>query len=270
MDCPKARNVGGVGGVLTMGHEEAMNNPTVITSTFLLNNSYARVLLDSGAKKRFVSHKFKHLLKQNPQSLNDTFTVEMANGKVESTNNIYIGCTLTLNNHSFQIDLMLVTIKISDVIIGMDWLIPHHVDIMCHEKVVHLNLPSSQTLIIYGDKPSLNLQIISCVKAQKYLRKEYYAFLARVVNEKQEVKDIKDIPEVCKFPDIFPKGLPGVPLELQVEFRIDLIPRATPVAKSPYRLALAEMQELSSQLNELLSKGFIRPSFSPWEHRSCS
>ena len=100
--------------------------------------------------------------------------------------------------------------------------------------------------------------------AQKYLRKEYHAFFAHVVDKNQGVKDIKNISEVCNFSDVFPEDLPGVPLARQVEFRIDLVPGATPVAKAPYRLAPAEMHELSSQLSELLSKGFIRPSFSPW------
>ena len=95
-------------------------------------------------------------------------------------------------------------------------------------------------------------------------REEYHAFLAHVVDKKQETKDLKDILEVCNFPDVFPEDLPGEPLTRQVEFRIDLVPGATPVAKAPYCLAPAEMQELSSQLNEFLSKGFIRPSFSPW------
>ncbi|KAL7593406.1 hypothetical protein Lser_V15G33883 [Lactuca serriola] len=245
-DCPKARNVGGVGIVLTMGHEEAVNDPTMVTGTVLLNNSYACILFDSGAEKSFMSHKFKHLLKQNPQSLKDTFTIEMENGKAESTNDIYIGCTLTLNNYSFQIDLMLVTIKSFDVIIGMDWLSPHHANILCYKKSIHLNIPSNENLVIYGDKPVKNLQIISRVKAQKYLRKEYYTFLAYVVDKKQDVKAIKDIPKVCNFLDIFPEDLLGVPPERQAEFRTDLIPGATPVAKSPYRLALTEKQELSS------------------------
>ena len=187
----------------------------------------------------------------------------MANGRTESTNDMYVGCMLDLHEHSFQIDLMSITIRRFDVIIGMDWLSLHHVDILCHERFVRLNLPSGETFVIYGDKPGTNLQIISCVKAQKYLRKEYHAFLAHVVDKEKETKDIKDIPEVCDFPDVFPEDLPGVPPERQVEFRIDLIPGATPVAKSSYRLSPVNMQELSSQLNELLNKGFIRPSFSP-------
>ena len=118
--------------------------------------------------------------------------------------------------------------------------------------------------MIYGDKPGTSLRIISSIQAQKYLRKEYRTFLAHIVDTSQKVKDPKDIPVVCDFPDVFPEDLPGLPPKCQVEFRIDLVPGATPVAKSPYRLAPAEMQELSGQLNELLSKGFIRPSFSPW------
>ena len=123
----------------------------------------------------------------------------------------------------------------------MDWLSPNHADILCFEKAIRLNLPTGQTLIIYGDKLSSNLRIISFIKAQKLLRKECHAFLAHVINEKQEVKDFASIPEVCNFPDVFPKELPGIPPERQVEFRIDLIPGATPVAKPPYRLAPTEM-----------------------------
>ncbi|CAH1450892.1 unnamed protein product [Lactuca virosa] len=188
----------------------------------------------------------------------------MANGKTETTKDVYVGCTLTLNNHSFQINLMPVNIRSFDVIIDMDWLSPHHANILCREKAVRLHLSDHETLMIYGDKTVVNLRLISCIKAQKYLHKKNYAFLAHVMNKTKEEVDIKDIPVACDFPDVFPEDLPGIPPERQVEFRIDLVPGATLIAKSPYRLAPAEMQELSSQLSELLDKGFIRPSFSPW------
>ena len=194
-----------------MGHEEAMRYHTVVTGTFLVNNSYACILFDSGVEKSFVSHQFKQLLKQKPQSVNETFTVEMTNGKTEHTKDIFIGCTLTLNNHSFQIDLMSVTISSFYVIVGIHWLSPHHAEILCYKKVVHLHLTNNKTLFIYGDKPEMNLEIISCIKAWKYLRKEYHAFLAHLVDEKQERKDIKDIPEFCNFPDVFLEDLSGIP-----------------------------------------------------------
>ncbi|GJR08497.1 putative reverse transcriptase domain-containing protein, partial [Tanacetum coccineum] len=93
-------------------------------------------------------------------------------------------------------------------------------------------------------------------------------FLANVTTketeDKSEKKQLKDIPIVRDFPDVFPKDLPGLPPTREVEFQIDLIPGATPVARAPYRLAPSEMKELSEQLKELSDKGFIRPSSSPW------
>ena len=96
-------------------------------------------------------------------------------------------------------------------------------------------------MIIYGDKSGQNLKLISCTKAQKYLHKKYYAFLAHVVDTKSKTKEIKDIPHVCNYPDVFPEDLPGLPPSRSVEFRTDLIPGANPVARSPYRLAPSEM-----------------------------
>ncbi|GKB96710.1 putative reverse transcriptase domain-containing protein, partial [Tanacetum coccineum] len=75
---------------------------------------------------------------------------------------------------------------------------------------------------------------------------------------------LSDISVVREFEDVFPVDLSGLPPQRQVEFHIDLVPGATPIAKSPYRLAPSEMQELSGQLQELQDKGFIRPSHSPW------
>ena len=152
-----------------MGQEESVADPTVVTGTFLLDNSYACILFDSGAERSFVSHSFKHLIKCKSQPLTETFTVKMANRKKESTNDIFIGCTLTLDNYSFFIDLMPMSIKSFDVIIGMDWLSSNHADILCFEKAICLNLPSGETLMIYGDKLSSNLRIISCIKAQKFM-----------------------------------------------------------------------------------------------------
>ncbi|GJR07399.1 putative reverse transcriptase domain-containing protein [Tanacetum coccineum] len=93
-------------------------------------------------------------------------------------------------------------------------------------------------------------------------------FLAHVtikeVKDKSEKKRLEDVPIVRDFPEVFPEDLPGLSSTRQVEFQIDLILGATPVARAPYRLAPFEMKELSEQLKELSDKGFIRPSSSPW------
>ncbi|GJW60808.1 hypothetical protein Tco_0110143 [Tanacetum coccineum] len=83
-------------------------------------------------------------------------------------------------------------------------------------------------------------------------------------------KRLEDVPVIQDFPEVFPEDLPGLPPPRQVEFGIDLIPGAAPMARAPYRFAPTEMKELSKQLQELLEKGFIRPSSSPWGSSICS
>ncbi|GJY86787.1 reverse transcriptase domain-containing protein [Tanacetum coccineum] len=124
--------------------------------------------------------------------------------------------------------------KMEEAITMTQKLIKHyHAKILCDEKVVHIPI-NGETLII------------------------------RVMEKKSDEKKLEDIPVVKEFPDVFPEDLPGLPPVRQVEFQIDLIPGAAPVARTPYRLAPSEMQELSNQLQELTDRGFIRPSTSPW------
>ncbi|GKB40504.1 putative reverse transcriptase domain-containing protein [Tanacetum coccineum] len=112
------------------------------------------------------------------------------------------------------------------------------------------------------------LAVISYSKAQEYVAKGCQVFLAQISakkeEDKSEGKQIEDVPIVRDFPEVFPEDLPGLPPTRPVEFQIDLIPGAAPVARAPYRLAPSEMKELSEQLQELSDKGFIRPSSSPW------
>ena len=75
---------------------------------------------------------------------------------------------------------------------------------------------------------------------------------------------IEDIPVVSEFPDVFPEELPGLPPTREIDFTIDLLPGTAPISQAPYRMAPAELKELKTQLQELVDKGFIRPSMSPW------
>ncbi|GKF93183.1 hypothetical protein Tco_0279902, partial [Tanacetum coccineum] len=87
---------------------------------------------------------------------------------------------------------------------------------------------------------------------------------AKKAEDKSKDKRLKYVPIIRDFPKVLPEGLPSIPPTQQLEFQIDLIPSATPVARAPYRLAPSEMKELSDQLQEISDKGFIRPSSLPW------
>jgi hypothetical protein len=97
----------------------------------------------------------------------------------------------------------------------------------------------------------------------KLLRSGCSGYLACVTEEKLG-RRIEEIPIIKEFVDVFLEELPGIPPDREIEFTIDLLPDIAPISKAPYRMAPLELKELKDQLQELLDKGFIRPSVSPW------
>ncbi|GJX53842.1 reverse transcriptase domain-containing protein [Tanacetum coccineum] len=255
-------NINAQGRAYMLRDKNAQQDPNVVTGMFLLNQHLVRVLFDSGADRSFISLSLASMLNIPSITINTLYNIEMADGNLVTTNTIIKGCTLTLLNQPFEIDLMPIKLGSFDVVIGMDWLSKYHAKILCDEKVVHIPV-DGETLIIRGDRSKTRLNLISCIKTEKYIS-HCQVFMIQVMEKKADEKRLEDIPVVKEFPDVFPEDLPGIPPVRQVEFQIDLIPGAAPIARTPYRLAPSEMQELSNQLQELTDRGFIRPSTSPW------
>ncbi|GJR34686.1 putative reverse transcriptase domain-containing protein [Tanacetum coccineum] len=261
--CRKTTNNNAQGRAYILRDRNAHQDPNVVTGMFLLNQHLARVLFDSRADKSFISISLASMLNIPPITIDTFYDIEMADENLVSTNTVIQGCTLTLLNQPFKIDLMPIKLGSFDIVIGMDWLSKYHARIICDEKVVHIPI-NGETLIIRGNQSKTRLNLISCIKTERYISRGCQVFVIQVMEKKSDEKRLEDIPVVREFPEVFPEDLPGLPPVRQVEFQIDLIPGTTPVARAPYRLAPSEMQELSNQLQELSDRGFIRPSTSPW------
>ena len=107
-------------------------------------------------------------------------------------------------------------------------------------------------------------RFISCLKAQNLISKVYLYHIVHVRDVDADIPFLESVSIVNEFLDVFPEDLPGIPLKREIDFRIDLLPDTNPISIPPYRMAPAELKELKEQLKDLLDKGFIRPSKSPW------
>nr|GFA07644.1 putative reverse transcriptase domain-containing protein [Tanacetum cinerariifolium] len=230
----KARNKNGIGEArgkeYVLGGGDANIDLNVVKGTFLLNIHYSFVLYDSDADESFVSTTFSTLIDVTPDSLDVSYAVELADGRISETNTILNGYTLGLLGHPFNIDLMLVELGSFDVIIGMDWLANHHAVIVYDEKIVQIPY-GDEVLIVQVDRggkgEKSKLSIISCTKTQKCIKRGCPIFLAQVTKketeDKSEKKQLEDVPTVRDFPEVFPEDLPGLPPTQKVEFQIDLV-----------------------------------------------
>ncbi|GJY66003.1 putative nucleotidyltransferase, ribonuclease H [Tanacetum coccineum] len=204
--CPEKKKLDGrnaSGHVYAVKNVDQAQGPNVVTGTFLLNNRYFNMLFDSGSDKSFINASLIHLFDNEPERISASYEVELADGRIASTNTVLKGCTLNLVNHLFKIDLMPIELGAFDVIIGMDWLADNDAVIICGKKEVHIPIKNRTSHLLL----SLTLRM-------------------RRRNLRNDSEDDR--------------------------------------CRAPYRLAPSEMKELSEQLKELLEKGFIRPSSSPW------
>nr|GEX14994.1 reverse transcriptase domain-containing protein [Tanacetum cinerariifolium] len=278
-DCLKLRNqnhgnrVGSKTGNKT-GNSEALTrayaigeggpNPdsNVITGTFLLNNCYASKLFDSGADMSFMLSTFSDFLDVAPSTLDTNYAVELADGRISKTNIILRGCTLGLLGHPFDIDLIPVELGSFDVIIGMDWMAKNHAVIVYDENVIRI-LYGDEVLIILSDdidgRSKSKLNIISCIKTHKYIKKGCQVYLTQVVTKKEEDKSkekrLEDVSIVQNFLEVFPEEFPE--LLIYVKSYIIFLSKLTQMSSS--KLSRDQTSNPTSSTNPT-PKGRIRKS----------
>ena len=186
--------------------------------------------------------------------------VSVPNGDTMISERIVLSSRLVIQNKDFPADLIVLGIHDFDIVLGMDWLSKHRTTLDCYKKEVRLVRPEEPGEIFRGIRREIAPSLINAMTALKMLRKGCQGFLAFVVDRRQEGTRLEDIPIVKEFPD----DISGLPPDREVEFTIDLIPGTEPISIPPYRMSPIELRELKAQLEKLLSKGFIRPSISPW------
>jgi hypothetical protein len=213
----------------------------VLAGTFFLNERPIIILFDSGALHDFMSSACAKKARLTLMASGAPYMINTPGGQVDADQIVW-KVPLDLSGRVFETDLIVLSGQGIDVILGMSWMKWHKAVLDISVRLVHLNSP------VYG-KVTLHLPAISRIKAS----------LHHVVERRLE-----DIHLVREFPDVFPDDLPVMPPERAIEFKIELQPGTAPISKAPYKMSWEELAELKIQLKDLLDKGFIRPSSSPW------
>ncbi|KAG8487764.1 hypothetical protein CXB51_018053 [Gossypium anomalum] len=185
-------------------------------------------------------------------------------GQTVLVNQVCPRCPLIIQNKTFPVDLLIMPFGDFDIILGMDWLSEYGVILDCYKKKFSIQTDSRDQIEVDGIRTSGLACIISAMKASKLLQQGCSAYLAYVINPDSVGSQCSKIRTVCEFPDVFPEELLGLPPDREVEFAIEVYPGTAPISISPYRMSPTELNELKIQLQDLLDRGFIRPSISPW------
>ncbi|XP_058180087.1 uncharacterized protein LOC131298627 [Rhododendron vialii] len=220
---------------------------SVVRGTFLLFNSFARVLFDSGASHSFIAASFVCALELDTENLDSPLFVETPLRGKSSLNRICMGCELIICDRRFDFDFIVLNMSGFDLILGMDWLSTFHAAIDCFKRRVRICPPEGVCFEFHGERRE-PLALYLCGSREM---ESVYAMLASLTLD-DDMSSCGELPLVVhEFPDVFPEELPGLPPEREIEFTINLLPGTAPISIPPYRFAPVELRELKVQLQEL-------------------
>ena len=243
---------------------EDTDAPDVIAGNFQIFDTTVHALIDPGSTHSYICTDIPNLGKLLRSETEYDILVTNPLSHSVIVNRVYRDCPIKIREYEFLGDLIELSFKEFDVILGMDWLSRHQAIVDCRMKRVTLRTPNENEVTFIGERSNHLSNVISAATARTMVQKGCEAYLAYVIDTVKARPSVFDIPTVSDFPDVFPEELPRLPPHREIEFSIDVVPGATPASITPYRMAPLELKELKLQLQELLEKGFIRPSVSPW------
>ncbi|KAA3459053.1 DNA/RNA polymerases superfamily protein [Gossypium australe] len=238
--------------------------PDVITGTFLIFGVPYNALIDVGSTHSYVASSIVETMNLDPEITSRKMNVISPLGHSVEVSKLYRDVPLELQGVMFLADLMELSFGEFDLIIGMDWLVKYQASLDCAAKRMVLKTMEGEEVVMIGNRRDYLSNVVSALKAEKLVRKGCGAFLMHVCTLEAKDAAVKNARTVGEFTDVFPEELPGLPPDREIEFGIDLLPGTAPVSIAPYRMAPKELVELKAQIQELLDRGFIRPSVSPW------
>ncbi|KAA3473724.1 DNA/RNA polymerases superfamily protein [Gossypium australe] len=236
----------------------------VITGTFLIFGFPYVALIDVGSTHSYIASSVVGTMDLNSETASREMTVVSPLGHSVVVDKLYRDVPLELQGVVFVADLMELPFGEFDLILGMDWLVKYQANLDCAAKRMVLKTAEGDEVVMIGDRKNYLSNVVSALKAEKMVKKGCEAYLVRIYVLEAKESVVGKVRTVGEFADVFPEELPGLPPDREVEFGIDLLPGTAPVSIAPYRMAPKELVELKAQIQELLDRGFIRPSISPW------
>jgi hypothetical protein len=282
IDCPqrgeKGRTIHNVQQVETMENMRrnvpriyvALNNKKekyqshMIQVEGMINNQTIAILIDSRASHSYIDPKMVEIFHFPRRKHGKSWLVHLATKSQRKVNEMVMSCLMDMNGLNTKADLNILFLGSYDCLIGMDWLDQHHALLDYHNKAFTCLDEEGKLRRVQGIPREVTIREILALQLKKCYRKGCQIFAAHMEETpRDKVTNLEDHAMLKEFEDVF-KEVPGLPPKRDIEFSINLMPRSAPVSKTPYRMSTPELKELQMQLEEILNKGYICPSVSPW------
>ena len=225
-------------------------------------------MIDPGSSYSYVNHDLVDKCGLNKEVHAKPWLVQLAIGTKKRVHHWVRACALEMNGMLTSAYLNVLPLGSYSMLLGMDWMYLHRTKVDCYDKAIECLDDNGEQRILQGKKKATSVRMVTAMQAKRSRKKRCVLFAVHISNDKG--KDVEDIEVLIKYPvlpqfqDVFPAKISELMLHGEVDFSIELVPRAAPSSKAPYRMSTLDLVELKLTLKKMLDKGYIRPSVSPW------
>jgi hypothetical protein len=248
----------------TLDNKQAEYQSHMIEVEGMINNQTIAILIDSGVSHTYIDHRMVESLHLPRGKNGKSWLVQLAIGSKRKFNEMFNSCLMDMNGLNTGAYFNILPLGSYECLIGMDWLDQHHAILDYHNKEFTCLDEDGNLRKVQGIPRAVTIREISALQLKKCYRKRCQIFAAHMEETpKDKVPNLEDYAVLENFEDVF-KEVPGLPPKRDIDFSINIMLGAAPVSKTPYIMSTLELKELPMQLEDLLKKGYICPSVSPW------
>jgi hypothetical protein len=247
-----------------MDNRQADHQALVVEMEGTISNHHVSILIDLGSNLSYVAPQTIEKCKLQQVKHVKSWLVQLATGTKIKVTEVILSCQLVMSGLPTQANLNILPLRSYDLLIGMDWLAAYKTKLDCYNKTLECENEEARRVTLQGIQNLVLVRQISHLQVKKYCRKGCPLYAIQVLNSIEDDKpSLENHPILREYKDVFPEEVSGLPLRRDIDFSIELVPRAVPMSITPYRMSTPELIELKLQLREMWDKGYIRPSVSP-------
>jgi hypothetical protein len=250
---------------VSLDNNQADHQASVVEIEGMISNHLVSILINPGSNLSYIAPKVVDKGKIHPQKHTKPWLAQLATGTKRRVAEVIPTHQLMLGKFPTQETLNILPLGSYDLFIGMDWLASHKARLDCYHKTLECVSKEGKRMTLQGIQKPVSVRQISTLQMRKYFQKGCSLYAIQVLKMIEGDKpSLEDHPTLREYRDVFPEEVLGLPPRRDIDFSIELALGAMSVSRTPYKISTLELVELKLQLREMMDKGYIQPSVSPW------
>jgi hypothetical protein len=248
-----------------LDNRQVDHQSSVVEMEGMVSNHLGSILIDPSYNLSYFPPQTVDKCKFHRVKHAKSWLVQLATGTKRKVTEVLPACKFIVNGIVTQKTINILPLGSYDMFLGMELLATHKAKLDCYNKTLDCEYEEGEKRTLHGIQKPISMRQISSLQVKKYCRKGFPLYTIQLLNSVEDSKtSLEDHPILKEYKDMFLDEITGLPPRRDIDLSKELVPEVVSMSRAPYRMSTLDLVELKLHLKEMLDKGYIHPSVSPW------